>query len=317
MNERVTYSDIYDPAENPGHIGHRWIYDNGQLPDGTPITYERFAHYEGYGGNSSEKSTFIRSINRDHPLWSRESEGSVEVPVVKSDSYNKSLKFSEDAQVKVVGEEEIFKEKIDTEDRQNRTSWNFSLMLSEFVEKCSKEKKLSFFKENGYGRKWTKNGEMMKDFKRIFDWIDHMKTIDENKKISLSDQVVKNYPKHYYDHIASLYTVYMDEKFGFEWWKKEIVNEVAKKEEKKSFKFNPNASVFVPSVIFSPALEKGFPPKPVGSAPTKARPHSKDRPDYLLPWKICEESDKKILELDRKLQMLINLHGPVVEAEQI
>ena len=87
-------------------------------------------------------------------------------------------------------------------------------------------------------------------------------------------------------------------------------------EEKKSFKFNPNATVFVPSVIFSPALEKESPPKPVGAAPGKARPHSKDRPDHLLPWKICEESDKKILELDRKLQLLINLHGPVV-AHQI
>ena len=64
MGEQVTYSDIYDPAENPGHIGHRWIYDNGQLPDGTPVTYKRFAHYEGYGGRSSEKSTFISSINR-------------------------------------------------------------------------------------------------------------------------------------------------------------------------------------------------------------------------------------------------------------
>ena len=70
-------------------------------------------------------------------------------------------------------------------------------------------------------------------------------------------------------------------------------------------------------MIFSPAMEKETPPKPEGPAPVKPRPHSTNSPDHLMAWRICEESDKKILELDRKLQMLINLHGPVVEAQQI
>ena len=108
----------------------------------------------------------------------------------------------------------------------------------------------------------------------------------------------------------------MEEKFGINWWKKDTV-EVEEKEEKKSFKFNPNAAVFVPRVIFSPALEKENLPKPLGAAPGKTRPRSTARPDHLLPWKLYEESYKKLLELDRKIQMLINLHGPVVEAEQI
>lgn len=298
------YKDIYDF----GNREPRWSHED-----------QRWVYYEGYGqGYCREKMDFLDSINVDHPLWRQQPWLRKEGNKVgkKEDLVKKSLMFNEEAEVKVVGENEVITEMIDGSDRHERTSWNFSLMLSNFVEKCSKGNRPSFFKEGFYGEKWTNDDEMMKDFKRIFDWIDHMKSLDENKKISLSDQTVKNYPGHYYDTISGLYTAYMDERFGINWWKKddEIVEE---KEEKKSFKFNPNAAVFVPSVIFSPALDKESPPKPLGGAPGKIRPHSTGRPDHLLPWKICEESDKKILELDRKLQLLINLHGPVVEARQI
>ena len=209
---------------------------------------------------------------------------------------------------------------IDGSNRSERTSWNFNLMLANFAEKCKGQERASFFKEGFYGEIWTKNIEMMKDFKRMFDWIDTMKAADKDKKISLADQSVKNYPFRYYEQIRELYMKYMEKKLGGEWWVAEEKMEdkaLEKKTEKKTFKFNPNAVVFVPSVIFSPAMEKGNPPKPEGPAPGKSRPHSTNGPDYLMPWRICEERDKTILELDRKLQMLINLHGPVVEAKEI
>jgi len=300
---RAHYAEIYNFDDR----GPRWSQQD-----------QRWVYYEGYGQRyCREKMDFLESINVDHPLWSSEGYGLGRNTVGKGgDPVVKSLMFNEESEVKVVGENEVITELIDSSDRHEKTSWNFGLMLANFVEKCSKGDRPSFFKGGFYGEKWTKNEELLKDFKRIFDWIDHMKAIDEKKNISLSDHSVKNYPKHYYDQISSLYKVYMEEKFGINWWKKDTV-EVEEKEEKKSFKFNPNAAVFVPRVIFSPALEKEYLPKPLGAAPGKTRPRSTARPDHLLPWKLYEESDKKLLELDRKIQMLINLHGPVVEAEQI
>lgn len=310
------YADIYDPEGKPEHLGTRYVEAWDTLDDGTPICYTRHIHYEGYGRNSQEKFDFRISINKDHPLWSPGGYGRGGNPLGKrGDSLKKSLMFNEEGEVKVIGENEVVTEMIDGSNRSERTSWNFNLMLAKFVEKCSGQERPSFFEGGFYGEIWTKDMEMMKDFKRMFDWIDTMKAADNDKKISLADQSVKNYPFRYYEQIREIYMKYMEKKLGDEWW---VVEEkMEEKTEKKAFKFNPNAAVFVPSVIFSPAMEKISPPKPEGPAPEKSRPHSTDGPDHLMPWRICEESDKKILELDRKLQMLINLHGPVVEAHHI
>jgi hypothetical protein len=312
------YADIYDPEGKPEHWGKRYVEVWDTLDDGTPICYKRYIHYEGYGRNSQEKFDFRISVNKDHPLWSSPGgRGRGGNPLGKrGDSAEKSLMFNEEGEVKVIGENEVVTEMIDGSDRYERTSWNFNLMLADFVEKCSGQERASFFEEGFYGEIWTKDMEMMKDFKRMFDWIDAMKASDNDKKISLADQSVKNYPFRYYEQIRELYMKYMERELGGKWWIVEGKKE-EKVEEKKTFKFNPNAAVFVPSVIFSPAMEKISPPKPEGPAPEKSRPHSTNGPDYLMPWRICEESDKKILELDRKLQMLINLHGPVVEAHHI
>ena len=322
----VHYADIYDPEGKPDHRGTRYVEVWDTLDDGTPICYTRHIPYEGYGrGYCSEKMGFLESINVDHPLWSPGGYGKSGNPLGKmGDSKGKSLVFCEDMEVRVVGENETITEMIDGSNRSERTSWNFNLMLANFVEKCSGQERASFFVEGFYGEIWTKDMEMMRDFKRMFDWIDTMKAADKNKKISLADQSVKNYPFRYYEQIRELYMKYMEKELGNEWWvAEEKVEEkiedkmMEEKTEKKAFKFNPNAAVFVPSVIFSPAMEKETPPKPEGPAPVKPRPHSTNSPDHLMAWRICEESDKKILELDRKLQMLINLHGPVVEAQQI
>ena len=313
----VHYTDIYDPEGNPGHRKTRYVEVWDTLDDGTPICYKKHIHYEGYGQRyCREKMCFLESINVDHPLWSPGGYGKSGNTVGKrEDSMGKSLVFNEEADVKVIGENEVITELIDGSNRSERTSWNFNLMLAKFVEKCPREDRPSFFEEGFYGEIWTKDMEMMKDFKRMFDWIDAMKAADKNKKISLADQSVKNYPFRYYEQIKELYMKYMEKKLGGEWWTAE--EKVEEKTEKKTFKFNPKAAVFVPRVIFSAPMEKENPPKPEGPAPEKSRPHSTNGTDHLMPWRICEESDKKILELDRKLQMLINLHGPVVEAQQI
>lgn len=308
------YGDIYDPAENPGHVGERSVEMWDTLDDGTRVCYKRYIPYEGYGRTSQEKFDFLISINKDHPLWSPGGYGkNGNVIGKKEDSKKKSLIFDEEMKVKVIGENEVVTEMIDGSDRLSRTSWNFNLMLANFVEKSGKDDRSSFFDEGNIGDRWSENMELMKDFKRMFDWIDQMIASDDRKKIALSDQSVKDYPRRYYHQIKDVYMKFMGEKLGSDWWKEE------KREEEKFFKFNPTAAVFVPRVIFSPAVQekKNSPPKPMGPVPMKSRPHSTDRPDHLLPWKICNENDKKILELDRKLEMLINLHGPVVEARRV
>lgn len=306
------YADIYDPAENPGHGDIRVVEEWDTLDDGTPICYKRYIQYEGYGRNCQEKIDFMDSVNKDHLLWSPGGRGKSGNTLGKrKDSVGKSLLFNEEAEVRIIGENETITEMIDGSNRSERTSWNFNLMLADFVEKCSGQERVSFFEGGFHGEKWSKNMEMMKDFKRWFDWIDMMKATDNDKKISLADQSIKNYPFRFYEQIRGIYMKYMEKKMGAEWWTAE------EKTEEKTFKLNPNAKVFIPSVIFSPAMEKVSPPKPEGPIPWKTRPRSTTEPDHFMPWRICEESDKKILELDRKLQMLINLHGPVVEAHHI
>ena len=302
--ERSHYSDIYDPGNNPTHVGHRWIRDEEILPDGKPVTYKRFSHYEGYGSKTQEKMDFINSINRDHPLWSPGGYGKSGNHLCCENSVEgKSLRFNESSRVRVIGDSDESEEKIDGSDRYSRTSWNFSRMLCDFVEKCSKRERDTFFDEGCHGSQWSENKELMEDFRRMFEWILDMKKTDPQKKICLSDQTIRDYPAVHFNHVLRVYNDYMDSLY---------VNDVG-----KSFKFNPEAIVFVPSVIKSPALDKRYPVKPMGYPPNKNRPRSTSVRDPMLPWNLCEESDKKILELDRKLQVLINLHGPVVCAKQI
>ena len=300
------YSDIYDPGNNPTHVGHRWIREEEILPDGKPVTYKRFSHYEGYGSKTQEKSDFLCSINRDHPLWSPGGIGKSGNSVCGANSVEgKSLRFNESSRVMVIGDSCESEEKIDGSDRHARTSWNFSLMLCDFVEKCSKVERDTFFDSNCRGSRWSENKELMEDFRRMFDWILDMKKTDPYKKICLSDQTIRDYPAVHFNHALRVYNDYMGSLDV-------IVNDFG-----KSFKFNPEAIVFVPSVITSPALDKGTPIKPPGYPPNKNRPRGTSVKNSMLPWNLCDESDKKILELDRKLQMLINLHGPVVCAKQI
>ena len=71
---------------------------------------------------------------------------------------------------------------------------------------------------------------------------------------------------------------------------------------------NPHASEFGPSAI--------KPKKPSG-VPQMKRPSSSYDSAAMLAWSMKRESDEKIGELDKKIQKLIDLHGPVVCAERI
>ena len=262
----VHYKDIYDfDSREP-----RWSHED-----------QRWVYYEGYGQKfCREKMAFLQSINDVHPLWSPGGIGKSGNRIVAGERLRmKGLVFNEEIKVKVIGEDGDFStEIVDGQDRSYRTSWNFNNMLASFVEKCSSGARKSFFLDGGYGSRWTKDMRMMEDFKRYFDWIDLMLAEDKEKKITLSDQSVRNYPYRYYEQIRNLYTLFMDEKIGE---KGEDI--VCDKSVKKSFKLNPNAAVFVPGVIYSPGLEK----------------------------------NNELSELNKKLQLLINLHGPVVQAEQV
>ena len=193
------YADIYDPANNAEHVRTRYVENLDTLDDGTPICYKRFIQYEGYGRYSQEKFDFRISINKDHPLWSEECVKEGGTMVGRKQDYTGTTMFNEEAEVKIIGENGVVKELIDISDRKERTSWNFSLMLAEFVEKCEPAERKIFFEEDSRGDRWSKNMDLMKDFKRMFDWINQMKAFiqEANKEdnLELSEWKVSKYFK--------------------------------------------------------------------------------------------------------------------------
>ncbi len=280
-SRKERYSIRKDMSFSISH--YKDIYDFDDREPRWSAERQRWVYYEGYGqGLCREKMDYLASINVEHPLWSPGGIGKSGNRIVRGDTLQmKSLAFNEEIKVKVIGGEGVISEIVDGKDRHKRTSWNFNLMLANFAEKCSSGKRKSFFLDGGYGSRWMEDMGMMKDFKRFFDWIDLIISEDKEKNIALSDQSIKKYPYLYYEQIRGLYYLFMDEKLGEGWRKGEDI--VPAKVVKKSFNYNPNAVMFVPGVIYSPGLK---------------------------------ENDE-ISELNRKLQLLINLHGPVVQAEQI
>jgi len=295
VTEDIHYKDIYDPLENEDHIGSRLVYEAGRFHDGTPVTYMRHVPYEGYGRESAEKKSYMKSINRDHPLWGEETpspERTVLVAVGGARSpEGKGVCFNDVSKVRLnIGGGDTGEELIDLADRQNRISWNFAKMLEAFVEGCTISERKAFFKKGGVGWKWAKDRHMMERFGGMFAWISEMKVGSPGKKIAISDIAVKNYPDKYYRQVEELFLV----------------------EKNRKSELNPLASEFVPA--------KDKPEKPAGQ-PSRIRPVVKEplgnHGATMLAWSIKQENDKKIDELDRKLQELIELQGTVVCAERV
>ncbi len=284
----VHYADIYDP-EDKKHSEPRWSSVD-----------KIWKYYEGYGQREcSEKRDFLESINRDHELWSGETPERKRAPRIFTfeEHIDRMLSWSDvGLQVDFLTETWDGMDRglpqgsnptfiLDGRDRKDRLSWNFSKMLCDYYEKAVGKEKDIFFK-GGVGSVWSKNMKLMEEFGPLFDNIS-MSLGDENFKISLSDQSVKGYPQHSFTDLKEKYEKFMKEK------------------KTKEFKFNPMAKAF------------SMPQKPSGVPPPRRPSASSRESASLLVWDMKQESDKKIDNLEKKLDLLISMNGPVIEAEQI
>jgi len=293
----VHYADIYDP-EDKKHSEPRW----------SPVD-KIWRYYEGYGQRDcSEKRDFLESINRDHELWSGEmpDRGTRCCPrIFTADEHIDRMLWNSRGYARDVGLQVDFMTEtwdgmdrglpkrddedlliLDGRDRKDRLSWNFSKMLCDYYEKAVGKEKDIFFKEDGVGSVWSKNMKLMTEFGPLFENIS-LSLEDENFKISLSDQSVKEYPRNSFTALKEKYEKFMEEK------------------KPKKFKFNPMAKEFT------------MPQKP-GGVPPPRRPSASSRESAsLLVWDMKQQSDKKIDNLEKKLDLLISMNGPVIEAQKI
>ena len=325
---KVNYADIYDPANESEHMRTHFV----------PETQQRsahYAHYEPYGRKSFEKSEFLRSINEDHELWSQEEKKEDKIQkvgirvrgeFVLKDSYKLNGMLWPGQYMSKVFDSvphtlemevlypEMWEDDIDTQDRENRVSYVFAKMLEEFVEKSySEELKKNFFLKGGMGWKWTQNMELMKKIGGIFKRENKNFKADPNYELSLSDISVKRYPKHHFMKICDLFLDFMESKE-----KKPAMNPLAKE-------FVPGKCYTTPLALArtSPKKIAGVyaieqPKKPEGIPPPR-RPtaSSKDSTSQLC-WEMKGETDTKIEDLEKKLDLLIQLSaGPVVTAKKV
>ena len=312
----VHYADIYDP-EDKKHSEPRW--------DGAVGIWR---YYEGYGrGSCQEKRDFLVSINRDHELWSGETPERKRAPRIftAEEHIDRMLWQSPWSDVGLQvdfltetwdgmdrglpqGSEPTFM--LDGRDRVDRLSWNFSKMLADYCEKAhGVEAKEKFFLHGGVGETWSKNKELMKEFLPRFERISEQLE-DEDFKISLADQSVKDYPRHHFSKLYERYQGFMRVGSGL----------------------NPLATEFVPGApTVQPKLARCGPPKicgvySVGTCTTKPlkpegpppprRPNASSRDSgATTTWEIKSEADVRMGQLEKKLDLLIQLNGPIVKAE--
>ena len=302
----VHYSQIYDPVENEDHGRANWVKDVGQEDPSKGI----WEPYVGYDRNGWAKSRFLVSMNADHPLWTKEDyDKERENPVYPfkvKETEQKRVSFFEEASVQFKEGMGTTTMKIDGEDRENRVSRNFSDILVDYAEKCGPNEKKIFFKEGGRGMKWTSNGELMK---KIGLRVEEVKKLmeDTSFRLNLSDVSVRNYPRRIFESFYERYT---------EWFDGE-----------RSFKMNADAKVFVPGEQWMPLLARSSPkkicgvysvePLPPQGKPDKKRPPSKVSSEAQLCWEIKNDSDEKLKQIEKKLELLIGMNGPVVEAKPI
>jgi len=302
-----TWADIYDPAENPVHMKTRWVKDRFDIAG-------HFAHYEPYGRYSAEKTEFMNSMNSDHEVWANEvpdliaaQMGNILYPRNAPVKIKKRVHFDE------MGTEEGVEGefKIDGADRTDRVSWTTSTMLVAYAEKAVySEDKEMFFDYGGLGRKFVKDKEMAAKILSRMEEIDKKLKEDQGYKIGLSDHSVKRYPERHFIGVLEKLRTYIE----------------------KGSRLNYDAEEFVPRTPIknvglartSPKKICGVyhvndmkPKKPMG-IPMKQRPKGDGggSAEKLL-WSMKYDSDKKIDELNHKIDLLIQMGGPVVTAEEI
>lgn len=298
--DTLHYSDIYD-FEEKNHSTPR--YD---------ALSKVWRYYEGYGqSNCQEKAQFLRSINSDHPLWSGETperDGKsrhiytaeardIVKKLSAADKTNDDFKrvnfLTETWEGHMFGLPQGSKPVmiLDGRDRIDRPSWNFAKMLCDYYEKADgSEEKKNFFKDYGHGAQWSKNIEMMKEFKPFFEKI-VSRLDDEDYKISLSDQSIKNYPRFNFLNIYKRYNEFMDSV-----------------EEPKTWDLNPAAKEFIPNCFSVPFKPEGPPP------PRRPSASCKNTTEHVL-W---ENNRASYEELSDKLDKIIQVvDTPVVYARRV
>jgi hypothetical protein len=322
------YADIYD-LEDPQHALPRIFKDD----DGGT----RFRYYEGYGQRGcAEKALFMESINRDHTLWSEDiSEDRCNHVVPSTPGLNraemrlehlraKKVAFSEESESGFIpttaGDPiQASVEKIDANDRENRISWNFSKMLCDYCEKADGiESKSRFFRFGGAGQAWSKDPEMMKNFGPLFEHLTEMLK-DESYKISLSDQTVKAYPRSHFMNLRRRYNDFMRTGSllnvgATEFNPTHVISESGSNPNKPKLARSPGA----PKICGVLKVELyDIPQKPTGPPPPRRPSASSKESSSLLCWVMKQEIDHKMGDLDKKMDLLIKMHGPAVEAEEV
>jgi hypothetical protein len=294
------YEDIYDPF-GAGSTCNWFVDDDG---------YGRWRYYEGYGRGDEEKKRFLKSIKEDHGLWSDPTDVSspntlqggstkeIGVHFLGAIEWAFNVKDVSDAYKSEEKETFLLAEgvhEIDGNDRVDRISWNFSQMLAEYVEKNGIEDRKNFFNYGGYGKKWSKNKSLMVKFGEIFDGIAEKIKEDPEHCISLSDISVKSYPRSHFYNLKRSFKDYMD----------------------SGSKLRATVSEFVPTLQRLTVRDTTDPVKPCGPPPPR-RPtaSSKDSTSFLC-WAMKQEMDYKMGDLDKKIDLLIAMNGPIVEAHNV
>lgn len=306
----VHYSKIYDPLENEEHREATWV-DTSLDPQDPSEGY--WGQYCGYGRGGWAKDRFRESMNVDHPLWTKENynkerENPV-YPFKAIDSEQKRVSFFEKATVQFKGREKTTTMKIDGEDRKNRVSRNFADMMVDYAEKCGPNEKRRFFKEGGRGKKWTSNKELMENIGLRVEEVKGLME-DADFRLNLSDVSVRNYPRRIFESFYERYTEWFDDE-----------------EEASKSNLNADAKEFVPGEQWMSLLSRSSPkkicgvysvePRPPQGEPRKKRPSGKVSSEAQLCWAMKNDSDEKLKQIENKLELLIGMNGPVVEAKPI
>jgi hypothetical protein len=300
----VHYSLIYDPLGNEEHRGATWGQSEGH-----------WVQYCGYGREECDKDRFRNSMNVDNPLWATtdyDKEKKNEVyPLGQQSLPLRRIGFVDTCFTRFIGDEtaEPEKQMIDSEDRENRVSRNFANMMCDYAEKCGPNEKRIFFKKNGRGMKWVSNEELMvKLGLRIEGEKELMK--DSGYIMSLSDVSVRNFPRRIFESFYERYT---------EWFDLEHTD--------SNSAMNVEAKTFVPGQQWMPLLSRSSPqkicgvykvnpPLPQGKMIHK-RPKGRVNSNSRLCWEMKNDSDEKLKAIEKKLELLIGMNCPVVEAKAV
>jgi hypothetical protein len=141
---------------------------------------------------------------------------------------------------------------------------------------------------------------------------------NENYKISLADQSVKDYPRSHFKRLRGRYLEFLEAGSGLNCDATEFIPH----DRESTSGFWPYAKAKLTRVggpqrvcgAYKVEPSSETPQKPEGPPPPR-RPSasSKDSVSFLC-WAMKQEMDCKMVDLDQKINLLIKMHGPTIEA---